>query len=104
MLVPVGLQRDALVQEESAGAVDAAAQDDGVARHDLRDRRLERRRLVQRIAGRIGSAVGRDVVDVRRLGHLVGLLDRAIGPPDGCAATGATAPSRKPMMAGRREG
>ena len=44
-LVGVGLQRDALVQLEAAGAIGAAAHHDRVAGHDPLDRRLERRRL-----------------------------------------------------------
>ncbi len=66
-LVAIGLERDALVQEEPAGAVDAASQDDGVTRHDPGHGRFQRGRLRHR-AWCIGPPVGRDVIDVRRRG------------------------------------
>jgi hypothetical protein len=67
-LVGVRLNRDALVQDEAAGAVNASTNDDRVAGDNSFDRGLNGGRLIERSARGVSFPVGRDVVDVRCFG------------------------------------
>ena len=78
-LAGMRLQRDALVEGQSASAVDAATHDDCVAGDDALDRRFQRGGLFQSGAGGIGLSIGGDVVDVRGLRTLVALIDGTVG-------------------------
>ena len=80
MLLFVGLDRDALIQHQAAGSVDAAAQNDGVAGHHALHGRLDGGGMGEFGAGRIGLAVRRNEVHLSGLGNLIALVDRAVRP------------------------